>query len=208
MPQEPSPEIPQKALNLHHGTSDLSCERMTRSPQDIYDELLVLACQNGDVAAFEELVGRWQKRLWGHALRLTGNREAGLDALQEAWMAIVRGIRKLDDPARFRPWAYRIVTRKCADSVRRRKRERPLEKAASAERGHRSCREPGGDDQVGRVRRALQELSGAHRVVLWLRYLQGIDTAGIAAILAIPEGTVKSRLHHARDQLRTVLERD
>ncbi len=53
MPQEPSPEIPQKALNLHHVASDLSYERMTRSPEDIYDELLVLACQTGDLVAFE-----------------------------------------------------------------------------------------------------------------------------------------------------------
>ncbi len=62
-----------------------------RTPREIADELLVLACQDGDARAFERLVARWQKPLWRHARRVTGRDDLAWDALQEAWIAIVRG---------------------------------------------------------------------------------------------------------------------
>ena len=58
----------------------------------IADQLLVLRCQEGDIAAFEQLVNRWQERLWRHAWRLTGDESAAWDALQEAWIGMSRGL--------------------------------------------------------------------------------------------------------------------
>ena len=81
------------------------------SQQDrLNDELLVLRCQEGDAEAFELLVGRWQRRLWRHAWRLTGDESTAWDAVQETWVGISRGISRLVDPAVFSAWAYRIVT--------------------------------------------------------------------------------------------------
>ena len=93
---------------------------MTRTHEDIQDELLVLQCQEGDGDALKALIARWQPRLARLAWRLTGESEAARDVVQDAWLAIVRGLKRLDDPARFRWWAYRIVTNKCADWIRRR----------------------------------------------------------------------------------------
>ena len=62
------------------------------------DELLVLRCQEGDAGAFDELIGRRQERLWRHAWRLTGSRDAAWDALQEAWITVCRDIRGLEEP--------------------------------------------------------------------------------------------------------------
>ncbi len=83
---------------------------MVRSLESIHDELLVLRCQSGETEAMEELIGNWQPRLWRHAKRLTGRRDAAWDVLQETLLAIVRSLHRLDDPALFRTWAYRIAT--------------------------------------------------------------------------------------------------
>lgn len=173
--------------------------------------MLVLRCQAGDAGAMERLVGRWQPRLLRHALRLTGDPEAASDAVQEAWLAIVRGLRRLQDPARFRSWAYRIVSRKCSDWIRGRQRRRRLGRRA-AEDGTRpgadtlTGSEPEGDDRVTQVRRRLRSLPAERRAILAMHYGEGMSVREIAASLEIPEGTVKSRLFHARNQLRASLE--
>ena len=85
---------------------------MKRTRREIADELCVLACQDGDSRAFDRLVKRWQKPLWLHARRVTGRDDLAWDALQEAWLAIVRGLRRLSDPGRFEAWAHGIVRNK------------------------------------------------------------------------------------------------
>jgi len=79
-----------------------------KSSERIIDEMLVLRCQDGDRRAFDELVGRWQERLWRHARVLTGDDDADWDALQETWLAVVNGLKRLNDPAAFPRWAYKI----------------------------------------------------------------------------------------------------
>jgi RNA polymerase sigma-70 factor, ECF subfamily len=172
------------------------------------DELLVLRCQQGDAEAFEALIGRWQRRLWQHAWRLTGDDSAAWDALQEAWIGISRGINRLADAAAFPAWAYQIISNKCRDSVRREQRRREAtemyseqmqreeQDAAAARRQHNSLKE------------ALEQMSGPDRAILSLRYEEQFDTAEIAGILDIPEGTVKSRLFNARQRLRKYLEKN
>jgi RNA polymerase sigma-70 factor, ECF subfamily len=169
----------------------------------ITNELLVLRCQEGDVAAFEQLVERWQERLWRHAWRLTGDENAAWDALQEAWMGISRGLGRLDDPAAFPGWAYRVVSHKCRDWLRRQRRQRQITELYSAE--VQEAYEPP-QEQHASLKEALSQLSGADRAILALRYEDQFDTAEIAAILGVPEGTVKSRLFYARKRLRNFLE--
>jgi len=172
----------------------------------IADELLVLRSQEGDLAAFEELVGRWQQRLWRHAWRLLGREDMAWDVLQEAWIGIGRGLLRLEDAAAFPAWAYQIVSHKCRDRIRQERRRRKLseaywERLAQAESDAAATSRP--DVDLGE---ALRQLSGPDRAILALRYDEGFDTAGIAAILGVPEGTVKSRLHWARKRLRAILE--
>ena len=99
---------------------------MTRTPRDIETELLVIRAQGGDREAIRELFGLWNGRLAAHAGRLLGVHASldASDAVQEAWVAIVRRIGRLSDPALFAPWAHRIVAHKCADASRRAGRER------------------------------------------------------------------------------------
>lgn len=183
---------------------------MRRTPDDIYNELLVLLSQDGDADALEKLIHRWSPRLLRHAYRLTADRHAASDTAQEAWVAIMRGLTRLDDPARFPAWAYRIVTYKCADWTRRRTRDRArhdnhIQRQRDLD-SRADSHEPS-SDEVQRLRRAMRQLSGEHHAALSLHYLDGLSVAEIAEALNIPPGTVKSRLHHARQRLRTTMER-
>jgi RNA polymerase sigma-70 factor (ECF subfamily) len=176
-----------------------------RSREKVVDEMLVLAAQAGQVEAFERLAVRWHPRLLRHARRLTGDAEGAREAVQEAWLAVARGLRRLDDPARFASWVFRIVGRRCFDWIAGRSRERrraaDLDEAAGAPAG------PGADpDDIVRVREALRRLAPEPRALLALFYAEGLSIAEIAGTLGIPAGTVKSRLYHARERLRAVLE--
>lgn len=183
---------------------------MGRTHEDIQDELLVLRCQEGDADALRTLIDRWQPRLGRLAWRLTGEREAARDLVQDAWLAIVRGLNRLDDPARFRSWAYRIVSNKCADWIRRRLVERSVAKDlrdAAVSASDDSSNERDSADEVARMRDALTKLPGEQRAILSLHYLDGMCVAEIARTLEVPAGTVKSRLYHARNRLKQTLER-
>ncbi len=174
--------------------------------EQIRDEVLVLRSQEGEAEAFRMLVGRWQNRLWRHAVRMVRNGDVAWDVVQDAWLAIIRGLSRLDDPAAFPAWAYRIVTCRCADWIRRQARlnrmtkelsSRPLRDAAS-----------GDLDEIDALRQAIHRLDPDQRATLSLHYLEGYSIEQVARILGIPAGTVKSRLHHARNDLKTILHED
>jgi len=174
---------------------------MARTRRKIADEWLILACQDGDADAFNRLVARWQKPLWRHARRVTGRDDLAWEALQEAWIAIVKGLRRLADPARFSAWAHRIVRHKSIDLVRGDRRRMEALAAAGQLREQRG--ESGVDTEA--LALAIKSLAPKHREVLALHYRDGFDVAEIGALLEIPQGTVKSRLHHARQQLKEKL---
>jgi RNA polymerase sigma-70 factor, ECF subfamily len=167
------------------------------------DELLVMECQDGSRQAMEMLVSRWQRRLWSCALRLTGSIEAAWDVTQESWLAVVRGISRLHDPARFAPWVYRIVTNKANDWIRRNARTTRL--PPDFEVQARLADEPETALETADLQSVLHRLSNASRTVLTLHYLEGFGLADIAGILGVPQGTVKSRLHTARNELKALL---
>jgi len=92
---------------------------MKEERSSVEDQLLVMDAQDGDAQAMEKLVRRWQKRLWQHAYRLTSDSQAAWDITQQSWLGIIKGLRKLHDPAKFRSWAYRITTNKSIDWMKK-----------------------------------------------------------------------------------------
>jgi RNA polymerase sigma-70 factor (ECF subfamily) len=179
---------------------------MERSPEQIQDEWLVIRCQAGESDALVALVSRWQPRLLRLSRRLTGDREAAAEIVQDAWLAIVRGLPKQDDPAGFRGWAYRIVANRCRDWIRR----RIVRRGAAAELRERARKEQ--TENSGhwletqadgmRLKAALRNLDDESRAILGLHYLDGLGLSEIGAVLELPVGTIKSRLHAARERLR------
>lgn len=184
---------------------------MTRSLETIQDEILVLAAQAGDAAAFEAILRRWLPVMRRHAARLTGDAAAADDVPQEACLALVGALRHLRDPARAHGWMLRIVTRKAADWVRRRRRDRQLTRTIKNRepRAVPSDLPSGGEshERAALIRAACLHLPTELRTVVSLYYGEEMSVAVIAEALGVPAGTIKSRLHEARAQLRSFLER-
>ena len=174
---------------------------MDRPSHRVHDELLVLRCQDGEVSALEQLFRAWHPRLARRALQLCGSADHAQDAVSETWLAVVRGIGSLNDPAAFPGWVHRVLRNKCADESRGpATREVPADDEPAVE--------PSSDDpEVDAIRAALRRLPTGQRELLAMHYLDGLDLATIAGILELPVGTVKSRLHNARARLRDVIER-
>jgi len=176
---------------------------MERTLRHIEDELLVIEAQIGDAEALALLAERWQRPLLRHATHLLADPAAAAEATQEAWLGITRNIRRVDDPARFGAWALRIVSRRCADWIRARRRTGAERLAADPIDPH----EQSGDAaDIARLRLAMRGLAPETRALLSLFYQGGHSVGEIAAALEIPPGTVKSRLFAARAQLRDALE--
>ncbi len=175
---------------------------MVNEQSHIEDQLLVMDAQEGDRKAMGKLVERWQKQLWGHAYRLTGEVEAAWEVTQQSWLAIIRGLRWLDDPAKFRGWIYRIVTNKSADWVRKQQKRR---QSVSLDTVTEPAQSPAPESCTAEL---LNRLDVAKRTVLSLYYFEQLSVAEVGVALGIPAGTVKSRLSAARNALREILERD
>ena len=181
---------------------------MQRDADRIYDEYLATAARAGDRLAWERLVARWQPRLFRHAWRLTGQAESARDAVQEAWIEIMRGLHRLDDVVAFPAWALRIVTRRCQRGFRRDERERDRGDALSDEFEPTSPAHESAEFAIdlGLVLAAMQSLPASQRAALALFHLDHLSVAEIAIALDVPPGTVKTRLMHARRKIRAQLE--
>jgi RNA polymerase sigma-70 factor (ECF subfamily) len=174
-----------------------------RAADAVRDEYLVVRSQLGDAEAFGCLVRRWHAKLLRHARLFTRDGQAAEDVVQESWIAIVRGLGSLLDPARFRAWSLRIVANKARDWVRREEARR------RAIRGFEAAGPPGDDKSpsslIDRVRKGIAELEPTHRCILAWFYLDEMTVTEIAEALDVPAGTVKSRLFYARRALITSL---
>ena len=177
---------------------------MSKSANDIHDELLVLRCQNNDTAALTELVRRWRRRLLRHAFCLLGEREEAEDVTQEAWIAIVRGITRLKDPALFSGWAFRIVTNKCMDTLRRNRRIEKVDEFLMVSEMT-DANVEGEQIATQLIQESLRKLPGSAQAILSLKYMEDRSISEISQIMGIPLGTVKSRLFAAREKLKKTM---
>jgi RNA polymerase sigma-70 factor (ECF subfamily) len=169
--------------------------------------LLVLRCQEGGSDALGQLVQRWHPRLLRYAQFHVGSPETAADLTQEAWMAIVRGIGRLGDPAAFPAWAYRIVTNKCRDWLRRRRIERGIfDESAHGAIERIPSRVDAGSAEAEAIENALSILDDDDGILVRLYYFEELTVSQVAETLDIPGGTVKSRLHRCRETLRKHLE--
>jgi RNA polymerase sigma-70 factor (ECF subfamily) len=171
-----------------------------RPVEQLVDEILVMDCQRGSVKAMEMLVQRWQKRLWKYAYNMTGDTEAAWDITQESWLGIIKGLRKLQDPTSFKGWAYRITTNKSIDWIRKNKTVKEVRFDETKGHKHKDEKEIG-------VKELLEKLDMKKRAVLNLYYFEQLSVPEIGIALKIPKGTVKSRLHSARKELKEIYQK-
>jgi len=170
--------------------------------REIEDLDLIAKTRRGDVEAYNVLVSRWEKRVFNYLLRLVSNREDALDVSQETFLKAYQNLRKLDDPARFSAWLFRIAHNEAFSLLRRRKPEAELA-------GEPRPRNTGGRllpvELSLAVESALMRLNEDQREAVLLKVYQGFKFEEMAEILECPVSTVKSRLYTALDLLKTTL---
>jgi RNA polymerase sigma-70 factor (ECF subfamily) len=177
------------------------------------DQGLIDACRRGQTEAFGLLVRRYQDRLYPTVLRLTGSAEDAHDLLQETFLRAYRKLSLFQGESSFYTWVYRIAVNLALSDRRRRKTSRPAVALSSRETfdppDDSSQTDPAGPleraERDARVQNALSALAPDHRAVVVLKDLDGLRYEEIAEMLNIPVGTVRSRLHRARNELRLLL---
>jgi RNA polymerase sigma-70 factor (ECF subfamily) len=173
----------------------------TRAPGD---ELLVIRCQLGERQAFDDLIDRWHEPLWKYAHRLTGSDDAAKEVAQDVWLRVLRGIHRLRDGSKLRAWLFGIARRTLMDRLRAQYARPAMTDVDLAEVVSNPVPDSIEDD-LAALDQELARLPVIEREVLTLFYLQELSLAEIADVLAVPAGTVKSRLFRARQMLRKEL---
>ncbi len=180
------------------------------------DQALVQAAQKGDMAAFEQLVGRHRDKVYARAYSMMRNEEEAIDLSQEAWVKAWQRLAQFQGESSFATWITRIVINLCLDQLRKQKRQRTesieeiadetgaverqmpvvtVNPTAGLERG----------ELRQRIDKALSQLSYEHRTVLVLHEFEEMEYKEIAKTMGCSIGTVMSRLFYARRKLAALL---
>jgi RNA polymerase sigma-70 factor (ECF subfamily) len=166
-----------------------------------YDALLVVRYQTGDDLALDELIRRYELRVRAGVVRwLGGNSSAVDDLCQQVWIAVVKGLARLDQPMAFQAWLGRIIRSQVALFLRRRERRKvPLDTICDPE--DHQLKIPEEPLDWDRLENAIRALGEPYASMLHMRFWDSWSYQQIADALQIPVGTVGSRLHWARSQL-------
>jgi RNA polymerase sigma-70 factor (ECF subfamily) len=173
---------------------------------------LIRKCKTGETRFYEPLVRAYEQPGLRLALGMLGNLEDAKDALQRAFVKAFEALARFDLRRPFGPWFFQILRNQCRDQLRTRKARFRLEaldeklelRPADPESGPERRRERAQAREL--LWAGLEKIGEEHREILILKELQGFRYGEIAAILEIPEGTVASRLYHARRALKEALE--
>lgn len=167
---------------------------------------LVARAHLKDRVAMGHLVTLCGPRFLAHATRLIGEPEIAHDIVQDAWIDIFKGLRGLRDLNAFLPWAYRIVTRRVARTIKIRQKDRAFTQEYKNQPTPQAGEPEIENDHISVLRLAMARLPAAQRATVSLFYLQEMRIAEVAVALDVPVGTVKTRLMTARNSLRAILE--
>lgn len=164
---------------------------------------LVAACRRGEQDAFRELFELYKDKVYSVALRFTGQPAEAMDIAQDAFLKLFSSLRDFRGDSRLETWIYRLVVNRCLDHRRRSRRWLPLGEAFGG-----NLRASGDalaavllEERNGRLQAAVDRLAPDLRIVVVLRYTEGMSYDRIAEVLGCAPGTVASRLHRAHKLL-------
>lgn len=172
---------------------------------DLTDEQLLQQFCSGNQSALASLALRYEPLLLGLARGLlSGRDDLAADVVQDCWVRVIKYGRSFDERSSLRTWLYRMVVNRCHDLRALHQKSKPPAPPASPLQEHESL-ERDQFDEAQRVRAAIDNLDDRVRLILLLCFHRGLTHDQAAAVLEIPVGTLKSRLHSAMNQLRTAL---
>ena len=183
---------------------------------------VIESCKAGDEKAFAEIVFHYQKKVFNIAYRMLGNFEEAKDLAQEVFISVFESIKDLKEEIKFDAWLTQITLNHCRNRWKYLKRRQyfnsdSLDDPIETENGNmpRAIVDPSDNPETlyekkmiqQFIQRGLLKLKGDQRELLVLRDLQGFSYEEMGELLGLPEGTIKSKLHRARMDLKEVLER-
>jgi RNA polymerase sigma factor (sigma-70 family) len=170
-------------------------------------EALLRRCRAGDREALEELVRRWERKIFYYVRRLVANEADAWDVLQQTWARVIKGIGGVKDAEKLVPWIYRVA-RNAALSHRQSllAQERRVDREAAVEQLT-EAEAPEPDWSAEEVHRGMEMLSALQRDALTLFFLDDLSIREMAEVMGTSEGTVKSRLFYGKKMLREAMEK-
>ncbi len=182
------------------------------------EHLLLARLRRGEAAAFEHLVRQYQHRVYDFCVRMLGDREEAFDLTQEIFLSVHRNLAGFRADARLTTWLYRVARNHCLNRIKHLKRRGRGVTDEYGESNELSITDSlggseGPDEKLVRkvdrslVHRAIEALDEEQRALVVLRDVEGLSYEEIMDITELPEGTVKSRLHRAREKLAGILAR-
>jgi len=186
-----------------------------RRPAD--DITLVKRAQNGDLEAYDELVRRYQERIYSVIYNMTANRDVTDDLAQETFIKAFRALKSFKGDSSFYTWLYRIAVNKTLNHIKKQKEAYTMSlndldinvehhpDLVSLISDKTPLREVSLNELQKKLNTALLKLSEKHRLVVVMHDIEGIPHDEIAKILGCNSGTVRSRLFYARQQLQQLL---
>jgi RNA polymerase sigma-70 factor (ECF subfamily) len=196
------------------GTFLDSCPSHEQRTVSADDQRLIAECLEGRAEAFGELVCRYQDRLYNTVYRLLDNAEDAKDIVQEAFISAYQSLDTFKGDSRFFTWLYRIAVNSAISYKRKRRGTLTLYQGGDEFTGiepvdKSETNRPGYEletaEEGRRIQQALNGLSPEHRAVLIMKDIEGEKYETMAEILQVPIGTIRSRLHRARMELREIL---
>lgn len=193
---------------------------MEASPK--IEKEVIDACKAGDEKAFGEVVLAYQRRVYNIAYRMLGNKEEAKDLAQEVFLSVFESIKKLREEMKFEPWLIQITINHCRNRWKYLKRRKyfqsdSLDDPIETEDGEipRQVYDPSDNPETllekkmiqNLIQSGLLQLKEEQRELIVLRDLQGLSYEEIGKLFSLPEGTVKSKIHRARMDLKEVLVR-
>jgi RNA polymerase sigma-70 factor, ECF subfamily len=176
------------------------------------EKQLVRLAKDGSQEAFEELVTKYQSKVFSMAMSFIRNREAADDVAQEVFLKAYLALPKFHGKSEFGTWLYRIAINHVKDTLRKRGRAKEVSledvreiPAADENAMEKAEMERETETRRSLVRRFVEDLPEKYRVILTLRDIQGLAYEDISQVLHLSPGTVDSRLHRARRMLRQKL---
>jgi len=164
------------------------------------EEALLDRCLGGDGGAFGQMIDRYQRVLFNVSLRMVGNREDALDITQTVFLKAYENLGTFDRRHKFFSWVYRIMINESLNHLSKARRTEPLDESLQSR-----ARGPEEECSQNRLRESMQaallELSPDYRQVIVLRHFAQLSYEEMSEALEVPEKTVKSRLHTARQLL-------
>lgn len=181
------------------------------------DKGLITRARKGDEAAFRVLLQKYERAVYNICYRMVRNREEAEDLAQESFVKVFSMLERYNPSYAFSNWLFKITSNLCIDAMRKRRIETfPMDAPIQSDKGdyERQYESPTDDperlalrsERMSKLEKAIDGLPPHYRIMILLRHQEDLSYEEIAATLDVPLGTVKARIHRAREMLKTRLE--